>query len=361
MKGHDSKIRILYLHETVRMGGAEISLMNLLKNIDRTVFDPLFVLPEEGRFSAVLNTLGVRVVLLPMPPLRKVVGIAGMIRALARLIEYEEIRIVHSNSIRTHMYGALAARLGRVPIVWHQRNLVTNELFDPDRLFSFLPDRIICNSKAVAERFIRRGAMPPKIRVIYNGVDIESFKPDTIAASAVRRELGIGPDEAVVTITSRFDRRKGHEVLFKAAAIVLNRMPKSARKLRLLVVGGVVFDEEEIRFTRLREMAQREKISDSVVFTPFRDDMPAVYAASDIVVLPSVAEACSRVLLEAMACARPVVAVNSGGTPEMVADNETGFLVETGDPETLAQKIALLVNDRILAAKMGAAGRERVR
>jgi L-malate glycosyltransferase len=360
MKSRNTKIRILYLHETVQTGGAEISLMNLLKNIDKTIFEPVFVLPKEGRFSAVLNALGVRVAFLPMPPFRRLAGVVQAIKRLGGLIDSEEIQIVHSNSIRTHMYGAFAARRRKVPIIWHQRNLIVNELFDPDRLFSFLPDRIICNSKAVAGRFLEWGELPSKVRVIYNGVDTEAFKPDAVSAQAIRKELGIRPDEVVVTIASRFDKRKGHEVFFKAAAIVLNSMPKAARSLRFLVVGGVVFDEDRCRLLRLKEMAKKEKIDDRMIFTPFRDDMPAVYAASGIVVLPSVAEACSRVVLEAMACAKPVVAANSGGTPEMVADNDTGYLVDVGDPGTLARKIALLAGDGALAAKMGAAGRERV-
>ena len=254
----------------------------------------------------------------------------------------------------------MAGALTGIPVIWHQRNLIIDELIDPDRILSFLPDRIICNSRSVAKRFSRRGVVPPKVRVIYNGVDTGIFNPD-ITGAKVRDEFGIRPDELVVTIASRFDRRKGHDSFFKAADIISKRMPETAKRLRFLVVGGVVSGEDNPISSILKKTAEDLKMGDKILFTGFREDMPAIYAASDIVVLPSHAEACSRVVLEAMACARPVVAADEGGTPEMVADNDTGFLVPVERPEALAEKIIILARDRALAARMGEAGRERVK
>jgi len=256
------------------------------------------------------------------------------------------------------MYGAYAAKKMGIPLIWHERNLITNEVFDPDRIFSFLPNRIICNSSAIAVRFKKNGRIPSKIEIINNGVDTANFRPSSDGRK-VRGEFGIGPDEIVIGIASRFNASKGHEVFLRAAKILLRDTPGITGKLRFLIVGSPVFDQDASMEKRLRDVAYSLAISGSVIFAGFREDMPEIYAATDIFVLASDAEPCGRVLIEAMASGKVLVATDSGGTPEIVKDNETGFLVESGNPEALAGKIAVLVRDRGLAGKMGLAGRKR--
>ncbi|MFA6384147.1 MAG: glycosyltransferase [Candidatus Omnitrophota bacterium] len=349
-------INILYLHETSLISGAEQSLLNLVRNLDRRKFDPSFVLPQEGALADELKSEGVRVFLMPFPKIRRFLGVASALRSLGAIIRDNNISIVHSNSIRTHVYGAWAAKRNNVPVVWHQRNMLRGEIADPDRLLMSLPDRIICNSQAIAQRFASGGRIPEKVRVVFNGVDIARFNP-FVDGAAVRNEFGILPGETVVGITSRFNVQKGHETLFNAAAAIRSDDPALWKRLKLLVVGGAVFESDRPREKYLKDMTRALGINDRVIFTGYRNDMPRMYASMDIFVLTSDAEACGRVILEAMAAGKPVVATNSGGTPEVIKDGVSGALFSFGDSLGLAGKITGIMAEPGAAGTLGAAAR----
>jgi glycosyltransferase involved in cell wall biosynthesis len=127
-----------------------------------------------------------------------------------------------------------------------------------------------------------------------------------------------------------------------------------------LVVGAPVFGKDAPREGYLIDLTEKLKIKDRVIFTGFREDMPEIYSALDIFVLPSEADGCSRSLIEAMASGKASVATGSGGTSELVKDKETGFLVRPADEQAMADKIALLVRDKDLSTRMGRAARRRV-
>jgi len=350
---------VLYLHETSRLSGAENSLLALCEKIDRSRFTPIFALPDEGPLYHAVKALGIDVFLTRFPRIRRGRGVIPATRRLIRLVRERGVRLLHSNSIRTHIYAALTGRSAHIPVVWHERNMITNEKVDPDRLFSFLPDRIICNSHAIARRFQRRGRLPAKMQVIHNGVNTERFNPG-LDPLRVRTELGISPDEIVVGIASRFNPIKGHEMYFEAARRLIYTMGHITAPMRFLVVGGAVFDEDRRRGQFLKDLVAKLSIGRYVLFTGFRQDMPAVYAAMDMLVLSSHTEACGRVILEAMAVGRPIVGTNSGGTPEIIVDGRTGFLVPPNDALALAERVAVLATDPGQRRKMGEAARTRI-
>lgn len=356
---HLFPLKILYLQETSQISGAENSLMKLVENIDKTKFKPIFILPSEGPFSRKLRQLGIEVSLINFPKIRRVAGVFKTVKEMLRIIKEKNVALIHSNSIRTNIYAMIAGKLSGTPVIWHQRNLITNEIIDPDRLFSFIPDRIICNSYAIAKRFLRLGRLPAKVRVVYNGVDVKEFNP-AISGGKIRNEFNIRPDEVVVGTASRFNEYKGHDVFFRAAKVILAEMPEIAGNLRLLIAGGAVFEQDKPRERYLRNIVKDLNIGDKVIFMGFRDDMPEVYAAMNIVVLPSRAEACGRVIFEAMASGKPVVATDSGGTPEIVVDGITGCLFRPDDVRMLADKIAFLAKNISTAKKFGEAGRKRI-
>lgn len=354
------KKSVLYLHETGRISGAENSLLNLMAGLDKEIFRPVVACPADGGFADALSSIGVKVCPIHFPPVRRFFGLGPTVRLLRTFIREENISLVHSNSIRTHIYGWLAARASGIPIIWHERNLIDKEkeLIDPDRLLSFLPDAIICNSGAVAARFMKRGKVPAKVHVIINGVDIERFNP-AVSGDAVRRKFGITQDEITIGIASRFHKIKGHETLFSAVARIFKHAPEARKRLRLLVVGGGVFNEDTWREEYLKKLIKEIKIEDRVILTGPLNNMPEAYAAMDIVVLPSLSEACGRVVIEAMATGKPIIGTDVGGTPEMIDAGRTGILFTPGDSCGLADAILSLVNDPHKRLAMGAAGRAR--
>jgi glycosyltransferase involved in cell wall biosynthesis len=354
-----SLINVLYLHETARMAGAENSLLNLARNLDQKSFKPLFVLPEEGVFSEELRRCGIEVLIVDLPKIRKIKGVVAAVQKLCRIAGARNIHIIHSNSVRTHLYGMAAARVTGAATVWHERNLRFGELVDYERLLMLFADRVICNSQAIARRFVSSGKLPPRVRVVFNGVDTEKFNPG-IDGFGIRGEFGIKDDQLVIGISSRFNVHKGHEIFLRAAQEIVNKNLPGSEKIRFLIAGGSVFDEDKKREQFLRDMAENLGLQKKVIFTGFRKDMPQVYAAMDIFVLASDAEPCGRVVLEAMASGKPVVATASGGTPEMIIDGTDGDLFKPGDYQDLADKIIYLSNNSSTAKMRGNAARKRV-
>lgn len=354
--------KILYLHETAKFSGAEESLFNLASFLDKKIFEPFFILPEEGRLTRKLEQIGVKFFIVSLPKIRGLRGVIPASRKILQIVLENDIQLLHTNSIRTHIYGAYAAKRKGIPIIWHERNLIINELIDPDRLFSFLPDRIICNSYAIMRRFIHndiiRDELKSKLMVVYNGVNTERFNPK-INGNELREKFGIGPDETVVGIASRLGPPKCHHIFFKAAQLVLSDKRYRQEKIRFIIAGDAVFDKDKWREAYLKKFVQDLGIAQRVIFLGFCEDMPKVFAAMDIFVLASDAEACGRVLLEAMACGKPIVATDSGGTPEIVEDGLTGILVPPRNPRALAKGIIKLLDDKIKRVEMGEAGRKR--
>jgi len=349
---------IAIVHEFHEIAGAENSLLYLARNIDRNRFNLIFILPRQGQFCEELKKIGTEVNFCEFPRIRGMAGVGRATRFLSDFVKKKNIGLIHSNSIRTHIYSTVAARRNRIPVIWHQRNLLVNELIDPDSLFSFLPDKIICNSAAVARRFAFFGFLPRRVVVIYNGVDTARFRPD-VGGENVRKEYRIPSSQTVIGIASRFHENKNHETFFKAAKILCRRY-QDAGSLKFLVVGASVFEEDRQREVYLRDFVHRQGIQDKIVFTGFRKDMPEVYAAMDILVISSFREACGRVIIEAMSSGKPVIGSRTGGNRELIIHGKTGIVFPPSSPKALAEAIAYLVERRDTARAMGEAGRRRV-
>lgn len=347
---------VLYVHESAGIGGAENSLLQLVKGLDRSRFTPLFVLAEKGPFAEELSKLGIESCVLPMPAVRRISGVLPAMTALVMLCRQRQVRLLHSQSIRTHFYATIAARMVKAPVVWHQRNLLTREWVDPDRLFSGLADMIVCNSNAIARRFLRGARLPAHVRVVYSGVDMQQFSP-AVSGLAVRRGFGIPEQAKVIGIASRFHVDKGHETFLAAARQVADALPGG--EVYFLIAGGAVFKQDECRREQLQRRVDELGLAGRVIFTGVRSDMPQVYAAMDVVVLASQAEPFGRVVLEAMASAKPVVATASGGTPEMLQPGTSGLLFAPGDARSLADQLLMLLRDPGLAARLGTQARQQ--
>ena len=333
------------------LGGGQISLLQLMGGLDRKRFQPRLACPE-GKLVTYARQSGIETVRLTFPPLGSgaLSGWAATIRGLARVIKSEGVRLIHANDPRGMAYAGLVGRLCRVPVLWHVRTVNPNRALE--RLMSHLASGIVVVSEAVGRRFGRTAS--GKVQVIYNGVDVSGVIPRR-DVRAVRREFSF-EGRQVVGVVARLIPWKGHRAFLEAASLVAEKR----QGVGFLIVGGDVSPEERYR-GELVALADRLGLGRQVVFTGFREDVPDLLASLDVLVLPSLLEdPLPRVVLEAMALSRPVVASAVGGIPEIVVDGKTGFLVPPGAPPRMAEAIVALLEDPALATKMGEAGRNRV-
>jgi glycosyltransferase involved in cell wall biosynthesis len=251
--------------------------------------------------------------------------------------------------------AGLAGWLEGIPAVWHIRNLLYGSMRDIDRLCAGLATRIVCNSEAIRERFRGSSAWDKSVTIL-NAVDLGAFNPQDSDGS-FRRQLGVPPDRAMVGMVGRIGLGKGH-VHFIDAAIRLLRHGANAQ---FVIVGDAQIPEESARLELLRRQVKDAQVEDRIWFLGFRHDIPQVMRGLDVLVLASDAEPCGRVLFEAMASGRAIVATNSGGTPEIVRDGSEGLLVPPRDPGALAAAIRKVIEEPALRQRLGHAGTVRAR
>jgi len=212
-------------------------------------------------------------------------------------------------------------------------------------------DRVIAVSEAVRRALIEEsGLRPEKVSVVYGGYDSERFHRG-VSGDEIRREFGLGPDVPVVGIVGALVGKKGHADFFEAAARVVEVVPATW----FLVVGGG-------KPARFRETLARLGLSDRVIFTGHRDDMPEVLAALDVLVCASTkGEGLTGSLREAMAVGTPVVTTDVAGNAELALHENTGLVVPVSAPAAMAEAITRLLRNRDEATRLSDAAEEHVR
>jgi glycosyltransferase involved in cell wall biosynthesis len=375
-------VKVLVVAHDAGLGGAQFSLLEVLERLDPTRFQPVVAIPSAGPFTEALRKRGIRCYrglaqrwiffdkpkttplarrpwqLLRHPFLWAAVSWLTMplrVLVLAMISKANGIGLVYSNTI-TVMDGALLARLLRIPHVWHLRESVAG---NADLRFPcstpWLPAFIVNNSaRVIANSHHLRSEIfgethDGKIRVVWNGIDLD----DDHVRSATPPHIPAPPDARLTAICGRLSRRKRVDVYLKAMQHLLRTHPQ----LHHLVIGEGPADLTGA----LRKEAQRLGLGGRVHFLGHRDDVPELLRTVDVLVSASAREPFGRTLIEAMACGTPVVATRSGGPEEIIADGETGFLVDVDDDRAIAERVSALLDDASLHASIGAAGRARAR
>lgn len=348
--------RILYLSACGNVrGGGEISLLLLIRNLDRARFSPVLALPERGNLESEAIRMEIPYHFVDVPQLKSPlapVSVPLAVTGMRKLIERENIDIVHANAATrgTFIAGLAAGRAG-IPSVWHVRIIDSEGMMD--KLLFSIYTKIITNSVATGAKFRRFKGFERKVTTVHNAVDLLDFHPSEPDLEA-RRSLGAGPDDILVGAVGRVVAYKGHSYLVEAADMLARDKAPWAALLRFAIVGdGPLLD-------KIKAQAASSAAADRITFTGHRNDIPAVMNALDIFVLPSDAEHFGRVAIEAMACGKPVIGTDAGGVPEIVIDGATGLLAPPMNSVALALAIGKLAADDATRAAFGAAGRVHV-
>lgn len=334
-------------------GGGQLSLLGILENLDRNIFQPLVVLPYEGDLSREIRKMGIELYIIPFGTIKTMNIFVNMLSIFRfyTLIKKEEINLVHTNALRPTFYAGIAAKIFGVPLIWHVRDLKATVWID--RFLSYLTTYIIAVSEVVAKRFPRL-KKHDRLSVIYNGIDTERFKPLPKDVQ-IMQELRIEPGAPVIGIVGYLEPRKGQEIFLMAASRILTKFPKA----KFLLVGkdkarGGLYQIE------YEDLAEKLGIKDRVVFTGYRKDILRIMSVIDIFVCPFKDEAFGKVVVEAMALARPVVAYRDGAFPEIVKHNKTGILIEPDNQDALVQSILRLLNNSQEVEQLGQEARKWV-
>jgi glycosyltransferase involved in cell wall biosynthesis len=324
-------------------GGSERQMIELARRLDRRRWQVhLACFDATGAWYERAAARAASIAAFPLPRLAHPATLVQAHR-FARWCRRRRIAIVHTGQLYPNIFGAPAAALGGVAIrIASHRNLNADKTRDQrhaQRWAMRFAHCIVANSGAAAAQLRAEGIPAGRIVTIPNGIDPEAFP-----------HIPYRTPPRVVVVVANMRAVKGHDILVRAAPLVLERFPDA----RFLLVGDGPL------MPRVKSLVARHGVAHAFVFAGYREDVAAQLASADIFVLPSRSESTPNALLEAMASGLPSVASAVGGVSEIVDDGRTGLLVRPEDPVALARRICQVMASSTLARELGIAARVSV-
>lgn len=330
---------ILLIVPRLNIGGAETYVVTVALGLKERGFNVL-VASGGGILARSITKQGIKHCFLPI---RANATLAAYL--LEKIIKKYHIDIIHANSAAAGIVAMKIKQQINIPVVYTAHGVFGH---NAKEMTLNSCDRIICVSEFVRQYAIDKGFSPEKLITIYSGIDLHKFQPNLKNAQVIRENIGIPEDSFAIAIVSRIKNlhNKGH-------ADILSVLEKyeGAKNWHLMVIG------KGKGKWKLKYLVWKNHLGNRIHTLGHIVNVQEVLDSADAVVLPSKFETFGLVLAEAMAMEKPVVTYAVGGTPEVIYDQHTGFLVEKDNIDELYEKLAMLANDKALRHAMGKQGR----
>lgn len=360
-------IRILHYNHTSRVSGAENILLAIVENLDRERFQAVVTAPEGCRLGDAMNERNIRFV--PMrdlsarftwrPDLLAKYASSSLlaILALRKIVRAERPHIIHANSIRAGLIATFATRGMEVPVLWHIHDMLPRHPLSPliRAIAAFASEvSIVSVSKATARSFEGK-CLYPLLRgrgfTLYNGIDTQKFARERGRRSEIRDVLGLSSASFCIGHIGQFSERKNQLGMVRAFAELLPQIPNAV----LLLVGAPLFAHEARYAQELRREVRKLRLDDRVQFLGQRSDVPLLFQALDLLVVNSREEPLALTVVEGFSAHVPVLGSRTGGIPEMIEHEVTGWLISAMDHHALAHDIVSIAGDLEAAERVTAA------
>lgn len=344
-------VKVLHVTYDMRIGGTEQVIVNLIKGSDADLIDMSILCIESplGPFADDLIAAGIKITALTRKP-----GFdTGLISQIRQHIKHNEIDIVHCHQYTPYVYGVLGALFSKAKVIFTEHGRFypdssswKRKLINP--LLNKLTSSCTAISQATRQALVEFENIPEKsIDVIYNGITplvIDSHQQATLA-----KQLNIPSNTLCIGTIARLDPIKNHTMMLKA----FKRVLESGVKAKLMIVGDG--EEKNTLLNLIEELA----IEEHVIMTGYEPKPQNHLALMDIYLLPSLSEGTSMTLLEAMSIGKPCIVTHAGGNPEIVLDQQTGFVTPNNDELAYAQAIIELSAQPDTQRKFGQAAQQR--
>lgn len=376
-------LRVLHITPSVRLLGARRSLLALVKELAGTRVESLVVVPAKGALTDELDRLRIPYKVVFLPPWRKGkswLTMARQVSALRDVIDEFQPDVIHCNEIYPNPHALVAAAGGKVwpellsraimrkplkplrmPIVTHMRLSVNDRLIKNYHLAD--ATRLIAVSHGAAKDFDGYSWKESRVKVVYNGIDFAPFLAARAQRDKTRAALGFAPDDFVIAQIGLMMPRKRPKFLIDSALDILAKVPNA----RFLFIGDAS-PRQEAYLDELKARVSELGFEPGTLWLPFQTEIAPYFAAADLNMLVSDEEGFGRVILEAAAAGAPTVGSRVGGIPELIEDENTGYLL--GEPgasdedfwkqrERFVEIVEHLAKDRDSAAHMAEAASAR--
>ncbi len=344
------KIRILYVIDALEFGGGERGFSQLSTGLNKKQFKTYLAAHPGSKLEKMAKLENIPFIPIDMD--RKVNF--KTIAQLLRIINQYRVHIVHSMGARADFFARMAVRklpktslvcTVAMPVEGFDIGFIRKVVYKiADRFSSRYVTQFIAVSKAIKEQLVRRRNIhSDRITVVYNGVELDQYNQNMNASEKTRHSLGITDDYPIIGAIGRLVYQKGYSHFLQAAKQVY----EEKKYVRFVIVGHG--PEED----NLKSMAKSLGISHVCTFAGLRLDIPELLSTFEVFVLSSVLEGLPRIVIEAMAMGRPIVATDIDGVREELEDGITGLLVPPENSDSLAKSIIDLLIDKDKSFQMG--------
>lgn len=364
---------ILFLHQSAELYGSDKTILLFISNLDKTKYNPIVILPFEGPLKTELERNNITVIIAPILKLyRKMFTPKGLLnfykeykegmKMLKELHIKYNFALVYSHTLAV-LIGILFAKKYSIKHLWHVQEIlakpvVINKAFKKI-LNSKHNHKVIYDSKETMRFWIEGDVnLTQKSDFIWNALDVSQMNaiPQEAIEDVRKNHLKVDKDTIVIALVGRINSWKGQPLLLEA----FNILQKKHNHIKLAYIGAAPPNQEFFE-DDLREKISSYELNDKVTIIPFQLDIHPFWAAIDIAVVPSTEpEPFGMVAIEAMFHQKPVVAANHGGLTEIVIPNETGFLFQNNDVDSLVSSIEELIKDEQERILFGINGKRRV-
>jgi len=362
---------ILYVHANNKdIGGADYCLFKLAAQLDKEKFNPVVCLSMKTDILKLYKKAGIKVYIIKMERIKKskspfylaklLMKFIPAVFEIRKIIKKENIHLVHGNDL-LDIYGPVAGQFAGIPTVQHCRMILTSSVLKKalSGIVRIINNTVISISEGVASEMFsnKQKQIHPKIAICHDWFDFESIGHGRKNIN-IRAEYHIPEDAPLIGVVGRLEPWKGQDLFLKAASTIIKSYPDA----RFMVVGGSVAGRGRERYIdELTEIIRKSGIENNVIFTGHRSDIHDIMMSLDIFVLSSATpEPLGQVVMEAGGCAKPVVASNAGGPPEIIVNGTTGILYPIGDYTKIAGAVIQILSDPQAARQMGIKAKKRI-
>lgn len=351
--------RILFVNLEGRIGGAETSLLLMVKHL-HSQFLISVACPAGSPLSRALASIQIDSHKLPTPPNHAYSSLFSLVYwlktscDLVRIVLKANPDMIHANSFYAGAFSVLAALVTRKKLLLHARDLANLGFLS--KFCSWFCEGVIAVSHAVKNALVKKGVNPDKVKVVYNGVD-NTFFNQSDESEDLFSTLGRSKQYSFVFAhVGQFVPWKNHIAFLKAASHVASSLPNA----RFVLVGDDIFGRDSAYKSSLLSYAEDSTIAEKVSFLGWQENMDEVWPKINCLVHTAEREPFGRVIIEAMAHKIPVITVDSCGPSEIIQNGKTGILVQPNDIEGLSDTMLKIAQDIQFANKLATAGYEHV-
>jgi glycosyltransferase involved in cell wall biosynthesis len=371
-----SKKRILYVEQNKdgTIGGSHYCLLYLIQGLDRSLYEPIIVFYENnpivGKFKIQGETTivdNMRYLTKGPSAIRKIINLILTLMFIIKcysFINRKKIDLVHLNNTVAGGYDTwlVASLLARIPCITHERNYLKQDAFKHVlfKLMSKKFSKVLTVSNVIRDNLIAKGFDAYIVETVYDGIEAPEYRRRVKRSRGdVVTEFGIPPDHYLIGLVGNIREWKGQELLIES----LNILKRDFPDFNCLLIGDLTKNSDiDVRYKeRLVSKINDYGLSDRVIFTGYRSDVPDLINALDVQINASIEpDPFPHVILEGMSLGKVVIATNMGGAIESVEDGESGFLVSAHDPQQLADRIKRVLLDNSLRESMASKASQRV-